>query len=263
MSTTYLITAASGIGAETARELARASRASDLVQIFFSSLVNDPCPALKEELQSLGAVADYLVGDLTSLPFASQLVSACIDRFSRVDALFNVAGVSGRRFGDGPAHQCTDEGWQKTIDTNLSTQFRMCREVTLEMLKHEPRNGLRGTILNMSSILALHPEPTYFDTVAYAASKGAIISMSRTMAASYRSARIRVNAVAPGLVATPMSARASQDPEVLDFIRKKQLLVEDVIAVKDVARACAFLLTDASHAITGQCLEVDAGWGLS
>jgi NAD(P)-dependent dehydrogenase (short-subunit alcohol dehydrogenase family) len=123
-------------------------------------------------------------------------------------------------------------------------------------------NGQRGVILNMASILGIHPEPKHFDTVAYAASKGAIIAFSRTMAASYAQARIRVNVIAPALVRTPMSARASEDPAILDFMKSKQPLVEDVIDAEDVASACVYLLTDASRAVTGQVLTVDAGWQL-
>jgi NAD(P)-dependent dehydrogenase (short-subunit alcohol dehydrogenase family) len=114
----------------------------------------------------------------------------------------------------------------------------------------------------MASILGLHPEPRHFDTVAYAASKGAIISMSRSMAASYAGHKIRVNAVAPALVRTPMSERASQDHVIRDFMKLKQPLTEDVIPVEDVASACLYLLTDASCAITGQVLSIDAGWSI-
>lgn len=262
MSTTYLITAATGIGAETARQLVALHPVEDTACIFFSSLTPEPCKSLRDELQASGAQAEYVVGDLTSPDFAGALVAAARERFGRLDALFNVAGISGRKFGDDSIQDCTDEGWAKTIETNLTTQFRMCRESIRVMLEQDLCNGHRGVILNMSSILAVHPEATYFDTVAYAASKGGILSMSRTMAASHLRSKIRVNAIAPALVATPMSARAAQDADILGFVARKQLLTDGMIAVKDAASACVFLLTDASQAITGQCLEVDAGWGL-
>jgi NAD(P)-dependent dehydrogenase (short-subunit alcohol dehydrogenase family) len=259
---TYLITGASGIGAETARQLVRSCAVDSEVRLFVSSLAPDTCKSLVEELLSLGAAADCMAGDLTDAAFAPVLVAACIARFGRLDGLFNVAGISGRRFGDGPVHQCTEDGWAVTLETNLTTQYRMCREVVGIMRSQPIENGQRGVILNMSSILALHPEPTHFDMAAYAASKGAVLALSRTMAASYLKDKIRVNTVAPALVRTPMSARASEDETVLKFIREKQLLVEDVISVTDVARTCTYLLTEASHAVTGQCFQVDAGWGL-
>jgi NAD(P)-dependent dehydrogenase (short-subunit alcohol dehydrogenase family) len=81
-------------------------------------------------------------------------------------------------------------------------------------------NGQRGVILNMASILAIDPEPKYFDTVAYAASKGAILAMTRSMAASYANQKIRVNAIAPSLAYTEMSSHALEKCEIVDFIRQ-------------------------------------------
>jgi NAD(P)-dependent dehydrogenase (short-subunit alcohol dehydrogenase family) len=261
MPKTYLITGASGIGAETARMLARDSQSSGGVQLFIAARTEEKCRALAAELQSLGATADYLAGDLTDATFAPRLLATVASRFGRIDGLFNVAGISGRRYGDGPVHQCTEEGWAITLNTNATAQYRVCREAVRIMLAQMPdESGQRGIILNMASVLGLAPEPQHFDTVAYAASKGAIIALSRTMAASYAHARIRVNVIAPGLVRTPMSARASENRGIVEFMRNKQPLVEDVIAVDDAAAACVFLLTAASHAITGQVLAVDAGW---
>jgi NAD(P)-dependent dehydrogenase (short-subunit alcohol dehydrogenase family) len=140
----------------------------------------------------------------------------------------------------------------------------MCREAVRIML-NQPlvENRQRGVILNMSSILGIDPEPQFFDTVAYGASKGGIVAMSRTIAASCAKEKIRVNVIAPSLVRTPMSARASEDQNILAFLRVKQPLLEDVVPVEDVAAACVFLLTDASHGITGQTLIVDGGWSLA
>ena len=124
-------------------------------------------------------------------------------------------------------------------------------------------NGERGVILNMSSILGVDVDRRHFATVAYAASKGAIIAMSRSMAASYAPDGIRVNVVAPGLVRTPMSARACEDPAVLEYMQVRQPLLRDVIPVADVAATCVYLLTDASRAMTGQVIRVDAGWSVA
>jgi NAD(P)-dependent dehydrogenase (short-subunit alcohol dehydrogenase family) len=253
---TYLITASSGIGGETAKLLAQ-QRAN----LFVAGRDLSKCQVMTDQLRSLGGEADFLAGDLTDPWFAAKLTAACVERFGRIDALFNVAGISGRKFGDGPVHECTEEGWTVTLETNATTQYRMCREVVRIMLGQEPfENEQRGVILNMSSVLALHPEPLHFNTVAYAASKGAIIAMSRTMAAGYAKNRIRVNVIAPSLVHTPMSARASEDPEILEFMKQKQPLLQGVIPATDVASICMFLLTDLSRAMTGEVVKVDAGW---
>jgi NAD(P)-dependent dehydrogenase (short-subunit alcohol dehydrogenase family) len=264
MPRTYLITGASGIGAETAKQLVKAERSANSVQLFIAAREEDQCKALTRELRALGAAVEYRSGDLTDPEFAPQLMADCVSRFGRLDCLFNVAGMSGRRFGDGPVHECTEEGWAVTINTNLTTQYRMCREAVRIML-NQPlvENRQRGVILNMSSILGIDPEPQFFDTVAYGASKGGIVAMSRTIAASCAKEKIRVNVIAPSLVRTPMSARASEDQNILAFLRVKQPLLEDVVPVEDVAAACVFLLTDASHGITGQTLIVDGGWSLA
>lgn len=241
--------------------LARGERNSGGVQLVVAARTEAKCQALVGELQELGANATYMAGDLTDPSFAPLLVASAVSQFGRLDGVFNVAGVSGRRYGDGPVHECTEDGWSMTLNANATTQYRVCREAVRVMLT-QPRgeNGQRGTILNMASILGIHPEPKHFDTVAYAASKGAIIALSRTMAASYASEKIRVNVVAPALVGTPMSARATEDQAILDFMRVKQPLVEGIIDVADAAAACVYLLTDASRAITGEVLTVDAGW---
>ncbi|MGC2401566.1 MAG: SDR family oxidoreductase [Acidobacteriaceae bacterium] len=264
MPRTYLITGASGIGAETAMQLVKAEPGANSVQLFIAAREEESCKALTDELRGLGAAVEYRSGDLTEPEFAPRVVADCVSRFGRLDGLFNVAGISGRRFGDGPVHECTEEGWAITINTNLTTQYRMCREA-IRIMMSQPvlENGQRGVILNMSSILGIDPQPEHFDTVAYAASKGAIVAMSRTIAASYAKQKIRVNVIAPSLVRTPMSARASQDRDILEFLKMKHPLLEDVIPVEDVAAACVYLLTDASHGITGQTLIVDAGWSLA
>ena len=83
------------------------------------------------------------------------------------------------------------------------------------------------------------------------------------MAAYYAPHKIRVNVIAPSLVRTPMSARAQQDPHILELMRRKQPLVEDLLAAEDVARAALFLLSDEARVITGDVLEVDGGWCVS
>ena len=86
--------------------------------------------------------------------------------------------------------------------------------------------------------------------------------MTRTAAAYYAKEKIRFNALAPALANTPMSARAAKNLEIIEFISQKQPLTEGVIPVEDIAAAAFFLLTDASRSITGEVLEVDAGWNL-
>jgi NAD(P)-dependent dehydrogenase (short-subunit alcohol dehydrogenase family) len=140
----------------------------------------------------------------------------------------------------------------------------MCRAVVNRMLEQEPDGqGIRGAILNMTSILAFHPSPAHFPTHSYAAAKGAIVSLTTTMAAYYAPRMIRVNAVAPSLTRTPMAGRAASDPETVAFAAWKQPLVGGLLEPEDVADAAAFLLSSEARAITGQVLKVDGGFSVS
>lgn len=255
----FIITGSTGIAAETIK-----IAVSKGAKVFYCGRKVEHCNELLNEIQSMGFDADFYVGDLTQPTVAKQIVKSCLDKYDRIDGLYNVAGISGRRFGDGPVHECTEEGWETTMNTNVTTQYRMCREVINQMLTQQPdSNGLRGTILNMASILGISPEPKFFSTVAYAAAKGAIISMSQSMASKYALDKIRVNTIAPGLALTRMSERASQNDEIINFMRIKQPLTEAVMDAKDVAEASIFLLSSQSKVITGEVLKVDAGWSIS
>jgi NAD(P)-dependent dehydrogenase (short-subunit alcohol dehydrogenase family) len=142
--------------------------------------------------------------------------------------------------------------------------FLVCRAALNRMLQQPvAANGLRGTILNMASVLGFAPQAGHFATHAYAASKGAILAMSKSMAAYYAPKKIRVNVIAPALIRTPMSARAQNDPAILALMKTKQPLAEDLIEADDVARAALFLLGDDSRMITADALTVDAGWCVS
>ncbi len=256
---TYVITGSTGIAAATIRLAAREGHA-----VFFVSRDEVSCHELAEELSAENKLFGFHVADLTNPESVAEAVAACVAQFGRIDALFNVAGISGRRFGDGPIHECSVEGWQTTFDNNAKTTFLMCREVLNQMLRQPVgENGLRGSIVNMASVLALSPEAGHFATHAYAASKGAIISLTRAMAAYYAPHKIRVNAVAPGLVRTPMSARAQNDPAILELMKTKQPLAEDLIAAEDIAEAALFLLGGGARNITGEVLTVDGGWRVS
>jgi NAD(P)-dependent dehydrogenase (short-subunit alcohol dehydrogenase family) len=202
--------------------------------------------------------------DLRNSYAADEAVRLCHQRHGRIDALFHVAGGSGRAWGDGPLHKCTDEGWRATLDANLNTAFNTTRAVLRVMLNQPPdAHGHRGAILLMSSVLAMHPDPQRFATHAYAAAKGAILSLTRSMAACYAPQKIRVNAIAPALVATPMSERAQSDPSILEWIPSKQPLSDGMLSPEAIAASALFLLSSDSRHITGQTLTVDAGWSLT
>jgi len=245
-----LITGSTGIAEATAIRAAAAG-----ARVFIVSRTPENAEALAKKTGGRFLAADLLVPGA-----AERAVAAC----GPLDALFNVAGISGRKFGDGPLHECTEEGWDTTLDANAKSMFLMCRAALRQMLKQPvAANGLRGTLLNMASVLGFAPQAGHFATHAYAASKGAILGMSKSMAAYYAPMKIRVNVIAPALIRTPMSARAQNDPAILALLKTKQPLAEDLIDADDVARAALFLLGDDSRMVTADTLTVDAGWCVS
>lgn len=242
-----LISGATGIAAATAR-MAKAEGASVLAVARHAG-----------ELEG-----DVLLGDLTEADTAQKAVEKCMDRFGRIDCLFNVVGMSARRFGDGPLHKCTEEAWDLTMDTNVKSMFLLSRE-TLKRMLEQPAgaNGQRGVILNMASVAPETPAPRYFDTHAYAISKGAVAAMTRVMAAYYTPRGIRVNAIAPAFVRTRLTERSQQNPEILAYLRERHPLAGGMMEADEIARAAVFLLSDESRMITGDILTIDAGWSLS
>jgi NAD(P)-dependent dehydrogenase (short-subunit alcohol dehydrogenase family) len=250
MPQTILITGATGIAEATA--LAAAAQGDS---IFVVSRTESHCQDLCARLPNSG----YHACDLRDERDVETAFAACLRKFNCVDAVFNVAGISGRKLGDGPVHECSVEGWDVTLDTNVRSMFLLCRSA----LRYWLETGRRGTILNMASVLAYSPQTQHFATHAYAASKGAIISMSRAMAAYYAPHKIRVNVIAPGLVRTPMSVRAQSNSEVLKFIAHKQPLSEGMLDAADVAGTALFLLSDQSRHMTGQVVGIDGGWAVS
>lgn len=260
---TCLVTGSTGIAAASAELFA-----AEGARVFVVSRTEGHCRELVERLRKGGAEAAWHAGDLAEPETAEAAVAACRDTFGRIDSVFNVAGGSGRRFGDGPVHQATGPGWDYTLALNGRSFFLGCGAAVRAMLDQEPRSSagggppIRGAVLNMSSALALHPSPAHFPTHAYAAAKGAIVSASRAMAAYYAPYGIRVNVVAPSITMTPMAARAASDPATLAYATWKQPLAGGFLDPFDVARAALFLLSDDAARITGQVLEVDGGFGL-
>ena len=146
------------------------------------------------------------------------------------------------------------------MGVNARGTFLVCHHVAARMLTQQPRGRERGSILNMTSILGIRPMPEGFHTHAYAASRGAVISLSLAMAGTYAPHGIRVNAIAPGLTETKMAGRAVEDPAIVAAMQRKQSLTGGILSPEEVAEAAWFFLSPASRAVTGQILHVDGGW---
>jgi len=254
-----LVTGSTGIAAASARRLA-----AEGARVVVASRTEAHCRSLAEAITSAGGDASFEVADLLEDDAAERVIDAAVARHGRLDGVFSVAGGSGRRYGDGPAHAVTPSGWDATLDLNARTLFLVSAAAARRMLAQDPDDaGQRGAILHMGSVTSSSPSPTYFATHAYAAAKGAITALTRTMASYYAPHGIRVNAVAPGVTRTPMAERAASDPDIVAFATWKQPLVGGLLEPEHIAGAAAFLLSHDALAITGQVLDVDAGWSVT
>lgn len=246
----------SGLGLSAARTFLKAG-----ARVLVTGRTPATADAALDQLRPLagdhGAAVEALLGDAAEPGSADAAVARAVELWQGLDGLYHVAGGSGRRFGDGPLHEVTDDGWRRTIDLNLSSIAWSNRAALGQFL----RQGGGGVILNMGSVLGWSPAPQHFATHAYAAAKAGIIGLTRAIASGYAGHNIRANVIAPALVETPMAGRALGDDQILDFVRRKQPLDGGRAGLpEDCDGAALYLMSDAARFTTGQVLAVDGGW---
>lgn len=232
--------AASGIGCATARLCGAAGAtvvATDIAD-----------PDAIAEATGLDATHGFESLDIADESAAAAVVANAIEKFGKIDGLVNCAGISGR----GAAH-ATDLGdWQRVIDINLTGSFILAKHVIAHMLEA----GVKGSVVNLASAYGMTGGP---GSVPYNTSKGAVIQLTRSMAVDYGPAGIRVNAVSPGYIETPMSELLKQAPAFRDAFIKMHLLQRPG-QPEEVAAAIVFLLSDDASFISGANLPVDGGF---
>lgn len=213
--------------------------------------------SVAEAQAALGPGAKVFVGDATDPNAAEAAIRSAIDSFGRFDAIYHVAGGSGRQAGDGPLHEVSDAGIEETLRLNLVSLVYSNRAAARVFLER----GGGGSVLNMGSVLGFSPSPRFFATHIYAAAKSAIIGLTKSCAAYYAPHNIRFNVIAPALVDTPMARRAVRNEMIQHFIRGKQPLDGGRTGrPDDLDAAVVFFLSDESRYVTGQVLAVDGGW---
>jgi meso-butanediol dehydrogenase/(S,S)-butanediol dehydrogenase/diacetyl reductase len=235
--------AGGGIGAAAAMCFAAAG-----ARVLAVDRVPDRLPVASAEVQPF-------LADVSDASACGAAIAEATRRWGALHVLFNVAGISGRRLGDGPVHECSEEGWDAVLDANLRSVFLMCRAAVPALL-----DAGGGAIVNLASVLGLVGGGDLFATHAYAASKAGVVGLTRAIAIYYAPRRVRANVLCPGLVDTPMAARALADPPTAAHAARMQPLLAGPAAPEQVAAAALFLASDAASAITGAVLPVDGGW---
>jgi len=240
---TVLITGgASGMGAASAREFA--AKGADVVIVD----LNGP---LAEMVAAGIAAGPPVVGDVADSKFCDSAVSAALSRHGRLDVLVNAAGIIFRASGE----NTPDGEWRRVMGVNLDGVFFMSRAAVGPM----KRQG-RGAIVNFGSIWG---NVGAAGVAAYCASKGAVHNLTRAMALDHARDGIRINAVCPGEVNTPMLASGRAVPPTAEDLRKLGETVVPTGRLADpveIAHVVVFLASDEASYLTGSMVTVDAGY---
>jgi NAD(P)-dependent dehydrogenase (short-subunit alcohol dehydrogenase family) len=199
-----------------------------------------------EMIAENGGEAEACQADVTDAAQCEAMVAAAVDRFGRLDLLDNNVGIGIR----GSVVDLEPSDWQLLMRVNVESMFLTSKYAIPAMIE----SGDGGAIVNVASIAALLPA----GLTSYSASKGAVISLTKAMAADHGRQGIRVNCVAPGPVHTPMVSAPGMPDELREARRKASLLGIEGTAW-DVGHAVRFLLSDHARYITGETLVVDGG----
>lgn len=196
-----------------------------------------------------GGAAIALPADVADPDQVQRAIAAVVRKFGRVDVLYNNAGVWLP--GDGAVTELDMRAWDRTIAVNLHGVFHCCRYGIPELVR---AGG--GSVINTSSPVAVRPEPVYD---AYVASKGAVLSLTRSIAQYYARFGVRANVLMPGNILTAMTRPALEDPAYTEhFLRTTPL--NRAGTPEDVAQAALYLASDESSFVTGSVHWVDGGW---
>lgn len=233
--------AGGGMGTAAALRLAREHCRIFAVDVNPDSLRKLEETFRKEQLEGLSTYQCNAVHEKE----VDQAVERCIELYGKVDILVNIAGI----YTDCLLKDMTYEEWRNTMDINVDSMMFFCRAVLSNMLQNK-----HGKIVNMASQAGVYGSAAHTH---YAASKAAIIGLSRSLAREVAECGINVNCIAPGIIRTPMTARYTPE-QVASFLMK--IPMGRFGDADDVAKVIEFLVSDGSDYLTGQVYNVTGGW---
>lgn len=243
MATALITGASQGIGACIAKRLAQ-DGFNIAINHYPSDSDRDKAQMVAEECRNLGVEAECFSADVSKYSDCETMVKAVKDRFGSIDALVNNAGITK----DGLLARMKEEDYDSVIAVNQKSVFNMMKLVGSVMMRQKS-----GAIVSMASVVGMYGNAGQFN---YSASKGAIISMTKTIAKELASRGVRANAVAPGFVRTPMTDALNEDQKnaMLSIIAMKRYAEPE-----EIASVVSFLVSKDSSYVTGQVIEVSGG----
>ncbi len=239
--------ASSGIGWATAKLFAKSG-----AKVVVGARRRAELESLVAEIAAEGGEAVALAGNVGEEAYAKALVDLAVQKFGRLDVAFNNAGIIGEI---GPTTGISLEGWNEALNVNLTSAFLGAKYQVPEMAKQG-----KGSIIFTSTFVG--HTVGFPERAAYAASKSGIIGLTQVLAAEYGSRGVRVNAILPGAVDTPMYASSNNTPEAQSFITNLHAL-KRVGRPEELARSVLYLASDASSFQSGTAMLVDGGLSIT
>ena len=220
------------------------------VKVIVSDISLEECQKVVEEIKKNGGEAMALKCDVTKKEEVDEMVQAVVKKWGRIDILVNNAGICQFK----PFLELTEEEWDRTLDINLKGYFLCAQAAAKEMVKKKS-----GVIINVASV-AMGQVGIGFPTLAhYCASKGGIVAMTETLALELAPYNIRVNAIAPGAIETPMIDPLKTDPKMMEATLVR-IPLRRVGKPEEVSNLVLFLASDVSSYMTGSTVVIDGGW---
>ncbi|MCH8190539.1 MAG: SDR family oxidoreductase [Chloroflexi bacterium] len=235
---------ASGIGRATSLAFAREG-----AQVVIADVDADGGGETVEMITRAGGGATFVQCDVTQAADVEAMVAHAVSTYGRLDCAFNNAGVEG---ANAQLADCPEDDWDRTLTINLKGVWLCLKYAVQQMLKQ----GGGGAIVNTSSISGLSGAA---GAGAYGVSKAGVAHLTKIAAQQYASQGIRVNAVCPGGIHTPMTARVGNDPQLLEVMEKMHPLGR-MGEADEVAEAVLWLCSDSTSFVTGHLLAVDGGF---
>jgi 3-oxoacyl-[acyl-carrier protein] reductase len=219
-------------------------------KVVVSDISVEDCQKVVDEIKELGGEAMAVKCDVTKKQDIEDVVKQAISKFKRIDILVNNAGILQFK----PFLELTEQDWDKMLAINLKGYFLCAQACAKEMAKQKS-----GVIVNISSIAMGQVGVGFSQIVHYCAAKGGITAMTEAMALELSPFNIRVNAIAPGAIDTPMAAATKQDPKALEGTLAR-IPMHRMGNPEEVSNAVVFLASDKSSYMTGSVVVVDGGY---